>query len=251
MKPGNSLTPASADRYINAYRRLEGALRERARNEVGGQRDADTFELLELAEDRGWIQPRTVRFLHACRRARNAYNHVSFQEYSGPAAIPPIEIVQRLEQITSWLEKPPSAKSVTNVAKTCEVSSAVGEVMQLMHDEDLSQIPFRTQAGHWELITHLTISRWVAAEAGVNTECILDLSTNVGDVVAASGLKCQPRVRDAGVLVTQLIEDLHAAMQIPDDAEGGYAAVLVHGGEGGVRIFTPDDLPKAYAITGR
>ena len=254
-QPPTPLTPASADRYLEAYRRLEGALRERARTEapveLSGSRDADTIELIDVAEDRGWIQPRAARFLHACRRSRNAYNHVSFLDYTGPAAIPPIEVVERLERITSWLEKPPSAKSVTSVARTCEAGGSVGSVMQVMHDADFSQIPFTNDAGQWELITHLTISRWVAAEAGAGADCLLNLNCTVAEVVGLSGLRCRPRVRDAGVLVTQLIEDLHEAMRIADDEEGGYAAVLVLAGDGGVRIFTPDDLPKAYAVTGR
>jgi hypothetical protein len=249
------LKPASADRYLEAYRRLEGVLRERFRTESSiaerGVRDPDMIELITVAEEESWIQPQAARFLHACRRSRNAYSHVSFLDYTGPAAIPPVEVVERLEQITSWLEKPPSAKSVTNVAKTCDPKSAVGSVMKLMHDEDFSQIPFQNEVGDWELITHLTISRWVAAETGSESDCLLDLQATVSDVVNLSGLKCRPRVRQTGTLVTTLIEDLHQAMQIPDNDEGGYPTVLVLTGDSKVRIFTPDDLPKAYSITGR
>jgi hypothetical protein len=46
-----------------------------------------------------YTEPRlnSYRFLEACRRVRNAFTHVSFDEYDGPAAAQPQPVVVRLE----------------------------------------------------------------------------------------------------------------------------------------------------------
>ena len=250
------LSIALSDRYLAAFRRLEGALRELARNAgvlvSADGRDRDMIGLIELAEIRRWVQPEAARFLHSCRRARNAFTHIDFEGYAGPAALPPKEVVHRIERIAMSLENPPKARTVSQPAMTCTHASPIGEVLMLMHERDFSQVPFRSSEGAWELVTHQTVSRWASAEAGTESDCLLDLRLPVSQVVEAAGMRCRPTVRGSDASVTELIADLEAAVKLPDDAVGGYGAVLVEVGEGGsLRIFVPDDLPRAYDVVGR
>lgn len=250
------LRVALAGRYLTAFRNLERILRERARAAGllinADDREREVYELLNVAQAQRWVMGDAAAFLHACRRARNAFAHVGFDGYSGPAALPPEQVVFRLERITASLTNPPKAKTVCQNAITCNPESRIGTVLALMHERDLSQIPYRLSDGSWELVTHQTISRWASAEAGTGSECLLDLSMSVSDVVDASGMRCRPVVRQGDALVAELIAHLEEAVDLPDDAVGGYATVLVESnGNETVRIFTPEDLPAAYELIGR
>lgn len=250
------LRVALTDRYLDAFRTLEGALRESA-NAVEALtgpdgRERDIHSLINLAQERGWVRPDAARFLHSCRRARNAFTHVDFQGYQGPAALPPEEVVFRLERITTSLKNPPRAKTVTRAATTCRTDTPIGDVLRIMLANDFSQVPYKAHDGAWELITHHTVSRWVSAEAGAGADCILDLGMPVVGVVELSGIRCRPAFRSSDALVTELISDLEAAVELPDDSAGGYSAVLVEASDpDSVRIFVPDDLPRAYDLIGR
>lgn len=246
---------ALSDRYVAAFTQVETQLRHLARrkgqlnSELGQERDLN--ELINLAGRQKWLREDSVRFLHSCRKARNAFTHVSFLEYDGPVALPPEPVVHRLERVASALVNPPKAKAVSQIAVTCQADDPISQVLSLMHERDFSQVPYKGFDEQWYLLTHQNVSRWLAETSQGEAPSLIDLQSTVTEVVEISGITTQVIVTDSSALVSELIATLEGAVGVPDDQLGGYAAVLVACGHDTVRIFTPDDLPRALDVLGR
>ena len=112
-----------ADRFMTAWKRIEGVLKDKWLQEhpTVPERDApDIAVLLRWAASRHLVPPATEDFLHSCRHARNAYAHVAFPGYSGPVTLPPEPVVLRVERIAHSLSHPVLAHKVAVAAVVCD-----------------------------------------------------------------------------------------------------------------------------------
>ncbi|WP_446215551.1 hypothetical protein [Micromonospora sp. IBHARD004] len=244
-----------ADRFEDAWRALESHLRQQWRQHAEHSGKApDAAGLTAWARGQSILTSDQETFLDRCRGVRNAYAHVSFDDYSGPVAFPPRQVVERLEKILGGLRDPKAIEDVARRAVTCLPSTPMQEALRMMHRGDFSQLPYRHESGEWMLVTREQVGRWVEAYADNDGLALLDLAVPVSTL--ADDPKVGPvvprRLAPSASLATALAE-IEDALHRPDEADGGYPLVLVvgPGGKPSVRVLAVDDLPRAYRELGR
>jgi CBS domain-containing protein len=245
-----------ADRFLTAWKTLESCLKERW-TEVERRPRAvapDSVQLLRWAERRKLISASAEDFLQSCRQARNAYAHVSFDDYAGPVTIPPRQVVLRLERIASSFRNPAPVAAVAVAARTCAPDTTLREALRLMRDGDFSQLPYCHATHGWLLVTRDQIARWLETRAGADGIALVDLSEPV------SALADDPRVGPVvprrlapSSSLAEAVAELEDALHVPDQQIGGYPVVLVAADDRApsVHILAADDLPRAYDLLGR
>lgn len=239
-------------RFEQALCRLEGHLRtDWIRTSRGAQPDLGS--LLAWAGTRHLLNRDVEVFLHDCRRARNAYAHVSFTQYDGPIGVPPEPVVQRLERILAQLQHPRSAGEVAPAAVTCRHDTPVHQALHQMHAEDFSQLPYQSAAGAWLLVTFEQVARWIAVEADIDGTTLVDLSTTVGALATHPSVGAvTPRLLAASAPLSTALDELEQALQTPDSAPGGYPFLVVLPRKAGnPQVLATDDLPDLYDWLGR
>ncbi|GAA1790045.1 hypothetical protein HC028_00075 [Planosporangium flavigriseum] len=249
----NQSPPASlADRFMAAWRALEACLKDRW-SELEQQQSRyaipDNAQLLRWAEQRKLLTRSAADFLDSCRHARNAYAHVSFDDYAGPVALPPEQVVLRLERVVSSLRNPARITEVAVEARTCEPSTPLREALSLMHKGDFSQVPYRHDQHGWLLVTREQVARWLEAQADEDGMALVSLGQPV--VTLADDPRVGPvipRRLPASAPLVDAVTELEAALHTPD-----YPLVLVtvKGRNTPVRVLAVDDLPRAYEVLGR
>ena len=242
-----------ADRFLSAWKRLEGLLIERWRAAHPGQREPDAASVLAWAERTHLIGADAADFLHSCRAARNAYAHVCFDGYDGPVTHPPVEVVQRLERILSALRTPARLSSIAQVAVTCTADSTVREALSQMRREDFSQLPYQHNDFGWVLVTRDQVTRWLEVEADHDGAVLADLTVSVRVLAEHPEVgPVLPRQVSTNATLVDAVRELEAALRTPDSEPGGYAVVLVAGDPAvRPRLLASDDLPQLYSLLGR
>ena len=235
--------------HIEEY--LQGAHRTDTTDSTG---KTDPIVLIDWAEDSRLISPTQARFLHQCRRARNAYAHVAFDGYEGPLGFPPKDISDRLGRILSSLTRPPKASSGLPRAVTCEPSTPIRDVLSVMRENDFSQIPYRHENHGWVLVTRAQIAHWVEDSAESDGACLLDTTTSVAHLADLSwpGPVITRHLLTTARLV-DVVTEIEEAFTTPDHEPGGYPAVLIieQNSDNSPFIMVPADLPDAYRRLGR
>lgn len=242
-----------AERFITAWKRLEQELQSRWRQE-GRPSTPSSDELLRWSESSGDVPRATSKFLHACRRARNAYAHIVFDGYDGPVTVPPTEVVQRLERVVSRLTSPAKAGSSAFAAITCRSSTTVQEALFTMRQHDFSQLPYWLPETGWALVTREQISTWVEASAEREGAALVDLAEPVRTLAEHEHVgPVVPQVLSPAAAIEDALELLERASHLDDRLPGGYPVVLVTRPcpDAAVRILTADDLPRIYTLLGR
>jgi len=246
----------SAERFLEAWKILSSHLRalRAASPESSSESEAlDDSTVIRWAYRTGVISSETFTFIDTCRRARNAYTHVVFDGYGGPIAVPPLEIVHRLERLASTLRNPPKVTSVSVPAICCSRDTTILEALRLMRQEDFSQLPYLDPDRGWMLVTRDRISRWVEVSAESDSACLLDLSHEVHRLPDLAGVApVVPKQVNRSTLLADAVRELAIAFETPDMAQGGYPLLLVIGGDSQApEILAAEDLPRAYEVLGR
>jgi len=223
-------------------------------NTPTNQGGVDPVRLIDWAEDHHHLTKAQSRFLHQCRRARNAYAHVAFDGYQGPLGFPPKDVADRLGRILSSLTKPPKASSGLPRATTCEADTPIRDALALMREHDFSQLPYRHPDQGWLLVTRAQIAHWVEQSTEHDGACLLDLKSPVGYLAGESGPGAVvPRRLSTGDRLADVVLELEQAFVTPDHEPGGYPTVLVleDGSDNPPFIMAPDNLPESYRRLGR
>jgi hypothetical protein len=244
-----------AGRFLGAWKQLEVALDDRwAETQVKPSASRlDSASLLLWARQAGVVSSETERFLNTCRRARNAYVHVTFEGYAGPVALPPTEVVHRLERLAQAIRQPPSSKSVAVRAITCEPTTPLRTALQAMREGDFSQVPY-LHGGEWLLVTREQIARHVEAQADVSGHALVDLNDTVASLASDPAVgPIRPRTIEVGRPLFEAVTELEDALRTPDHQDFGYPVVLLTSERdpSTVHLLAADDLPVAYRALGR
>ncbi len=245
-----------AERFLDAWKSLSShlsALREASFKSSPGSEPLDDSATLRWAYRTGVLSSETFTFIDTCRRARNAYAHVIFEGYGGPVAVPPLEVVHRLERLASSLRNPPKVTAVSVPAVTCSANSSILEALRIMRHENFSQLPYFTPDRGWLLITRDHVSRWVEASTEADAVCLLDLSCEVASLPELAGVaSVVPKQTSRSTLLADAVRELADAFAAPDTALGGYPLLLVvEDGSQSPEVLAAEDLPRAYEVLGR
>ena len=230
------------DRFNGAWRRFERCLNglyPPDRREGG-----DSEAQIRRAMADGVVTREQGGFLEACRRVRNAFTHVSFDEYDGPAAAPPQPVVVRLERLVRELVDRVRLKEVTKPALTCRADDQLQDVLREMKEHDYTQVPYQLEGTGWVLLTRDQVARWVEDSAQENL-VMVDLHTTVGELSEAVG-PVVPTVLAADSYLVDALAHL-------EWSEGeAYPAVIVDRGQGKPPgVLTAWDIPELYRRLGR
>jgi len=242
---------SAADRFLTAWKRLEAEIGSRWGAEHRGMKTPDTATLLTWAERQHLVHGEAADFLDSCRKARNAYAHVSFEGYDGPVTHPPIEVIHRLERILASLRSPAKLTSVAPRAVTCDASSSLQDALTLMRAHDFSQLPYRHDELGWILVTREQVSRWLEAETDVDGTALTDLRLPVSTLADRPDVgPVQPRCLGPNATLSDALKELEGALRTPDSKPGGYAVVLINRPEASAApwILASDDLPHLYEL---
>jgi len=243
-----------ADRFLNAWKRLEAELASRWGTEHKGIGIPDSATLVIWAERQHLVNRGAADFLQSCRAARNAYAHVSFEGYNGPVTLPPMEVVHRLERILASLRSPARLTSVAPRAVTCEASSTLRDAVPPLRGHDFSQLPYRHNELGWTLVTREQVSRWLEAETDMDGTALTDLTLPVSTLADRPDVgPVQPRILQADATLSDALKELEGALRTPDSQDGGYAAIIINGPEASSSpwLLASDDLPRLYELLGR
>lgn len=230
------------DRFNDAWRRFERYLNGLYPPDRRGGSDSEAQ--IRRARADGVVTREQGGFLEACRRVRNAFTHVSFDEYDGPAAAPPQPVVVRLERLVRELVDRVRLKEVTKPALTCRADDQLQDVLREMKEHDYTQVPYHLEGTGWVLLTRDQVARWVEDSAQENL-VMVDLHTTVGELSEAVG-PVVPTVLAADSYVVDALAHL-------EWSEGeAYPAVIVDRGQGKPPgVLTAWDIPELYRRLGR
>lgn len=236
-----------AHRFLAAWKRVERHLVE-----VLVPASGDMNQLLRLAERRRLLTPESEDFLQSCRRARNAYAHIGFDGYVGPVAVPPREVVHRLERLAVALTSPGRARSVASPARACEALDPVRCALDVMRRGDFSQVPYQHPGHGWVLFTREHVSAMVEAAVDQDGVATIDLTTSVVSAAASVGV-VRPVVLGREASAAEALDAFERTLTVPDSEPGGYPALLLVGTrpDDPPSIITADDLPRLYDLLGR
>ena len=244
----------AADRFLSAWKRLEGEIGSRWRDAHKGVRETDAAAMLAWAERQHLLSGDAADFLQSCRAARNAYAHVSFESYDGPVTHPPLEVVYRLERILASLRSPARLTSVAPRAITCNATSTLRDALAVMRIHDFSQLPYFHDEFGWILVTREQVSRWLEAETDVNGTALTDLMLSVSTLANRPDVgPVEPRLLGSDTTLSDALKELEAALRTPDSEPGGYAVLLIIPQDVSASpwILASDDLPRLYNLLGR
>jgi CBS domain-containing protein len=230
------------ERFNGAWQRFERYLKGLYPPE--GRQGSDSEAQIRRAVVDSVVTREQGQFLDACRRVRNAFTHVSFDEYDGPAAAPPQPVVVRLERLVRELVDHVRLKEVTKPALTCRADHPLQDVLREMKEHDYTQVPYHLEGTGWVLLTRDQVARWVEDSAQENL-VMVDLHTTVGELAQAVG----------PVVTTVLTADSYVADALVhlEWSEGeAYPAVIVDRGPGKPPgVLTAWDTPELYRRLGR
>lgn len=230
------------DRFNSSWRRFERYLNGLYPPDRRGGSDSEAQIRRAMAD--GVVTREQGGFLEACRRVRNAFTHVSFDEYDGPAAAPPRPVADRLERLVRELVDRVRLKEVTKPALTCRADDQLQDVLREMKERDYTQVPYHLEGTGWVLVTRDQVARWVEDSAQENL-VMVDLHTTVGELSEAVG-PVVPTVLAADSYVVDALAHL-------EWSEGeAYPAVIVDRGQGKPPgVLTAWDIPELYRRLGR
>lgn len=234
---------APVDRFHGAWRRFEGYMNGLYPPDRRGGNDTEAQ--IRRATADGVFTREQGAFLEACRRVRNAFTHVSFDEYDGPAATPPQPVVVRLERLVREHVDRVRLKEVTQPAVACRADDPLQDVLRKMKEHDYTQVPYHLPGTGWVLLTRDQVARWVEDSAEENL-VMVDLRTRVGELADAVG-PVVPTVLDDDSYVVDALAHL-------EWTEGeAYPAVVVvdRGRVEHPAVLTGWDIPELYRRLGR
>ncbi len=242
-------------RFMTAWSRIEAQLAELyLEGRVGRERAPDSVVLIDWAEDERHLTRSQARFLGQCRRARNAYSHVAFDDYHGPLGFPPKDVTDRMERVLAGLVNPPKASAALPRATTCDASTPIRDALAVLREEDFSQLPYRHDDRGWLLVTRSQIAAWVEHATQEDGACLLDLNLPVRHLADEAGPgPIIPRMLTTQSRLSDVVLEMEQAFITPDHEPGGYPCVLVTepSGDNAPFLMAPDDLPHAYRLLGR
>ncbi len=138
------------DPFNGAWRRFERYLNGLYPPDRRGGSDSEAQIRSAMAD--GVVTREQGGFLEACRRVRNAFTHVTFDEYDGPAAAPPQPVVVRLERLVRELVDRVRVKEVTKPALTRRADDRLQDVLREMKGHDYTQVPYHLDGTGWLLL---------------------------------------------------------------------------------------------------
>jgi predicted transcriptional regulator len=230
------------DRFNRAWRRFEQHLN--AAYPPAERGSSDTQAQIRQATAHGMLTREQGQFIEACRRVRNAFTHVSFDEYDGPAAAPPQPVVVRLERLVRELVDHIRLKEVTKPALTCRADDQLQDVLREMKEHDYTQVPYHLEGPGWVLLTRDQVARWVEDSAQENL-VMVDLHTTVGELSEAVS-PVRPTVLGSDSYVVDALTHLEW-----NEGEAYPAVIVSRGPWKPPGVLTAWDIPELYRLLGR
>lgn len=240
---GASSSPSNADRFFQAFRRIEKVLRQKVAPgdyQVG----YDTLIGEAAKMDLGMVQAYEVE-LQTYAKLRNALAHTPESEDLGVIADPRLDVVKQIEAIADNLTSPPRIDSIISddVYSVME-NELITDVAREMKEMDFSQSPVvDADRGFQALLTTNTIARWFA-DAATDGKDILN--AEVREVIDH-----RERQDECVIMASSdnLFEVVDAFRRDVGQEVLPYAIVVTKGGapHGTVEgIITPFDLHSVY-----
>lgn len=233
----------NADRFIDAFKRIEDTLRKRLDDT---DPDANYKTLIGEAAKIGYGPVKTYQQrLHTFGYLRNAIVHKPESPDKEVIARPRTDIVEEIEEIAGNIESPPTIDKVYRDAVYSVLGNQpVTKIASEMKKKDFSQAPVKHYDGKFRtLLTTNSISRWFAE--AVQEEGDLSKAT-VDDVIDHRERADSYEVLGPSATLFDVLSVFDPDME---DHIPPYAAVITHDGNesGKVRgILTPYDLPLVY-----
>lgn len=161
-------SPNRATAFLAAFNAIEQELRDQLR-----AKDSDgATRLFHEAGRRRLLTPRDSEDLHEFAQLRNAIVHGEYTDDLRPIAEPLPEAVSLIESIRDRLLDPPTTLGVlgNQEVRTVSPGEEIHEVLRIIADTDISQLPVYEGRQYQGLLTTNAIARWVAADLGDNSQ---------------------------------------------------------------------------------
>jgi hypothetical protein len=241
-----------ADRFLTTFKLIEQHLCGQWCSAHDAGKPPALFTVLSWAEQNHRITADMAEFLQACRQARNAYAHITFPGYTGPIALPPEQVVLRLERINETLRSPALLYAVAPLAEVCSPLTPLRQALATMCSYDFTQLPYRHPDRGWELITRDQVARWVEVEAAADGTASLDLDFPVRSLGDDSRIKpAVPNLMSPSATVPEAVTVMDAALRALHTVAGGYPVLLMPPSDGhSCKIINAYDLPRLNALLG-
>lgn len=203
-----------AQRFLNAFNRIEYALRSRAKLDFV----ESTFT--RLVKNSRELIPAQVNGLLDMATLRNAIVHTPYDEGNEIYADPRTSSVEWLEKQADIIERPPlvclalKLKPPLMLSISDEVDKFFGEISE---PNNFSQSPFRRNDGSYGLITTNSVARWVAANYERNNG-ILAEPTLIGAVALFAEFEDRLEVRSKNLKAVDAIRIFSGQGGVPPAA---------------------------------
>lgn len=232
----------SADRFLTAFATIE----QRMRSEYASDRHDTFYSLLRTAASSDRFIRKQQQFLQVASDLRNILSHN--REDGEHLAAPAESMTRKLEAIAQKLAEPTRVIDLfRRQVVTVTPETEIGDALQLMRENNLSQIPVYRNSVFIGLLTTDTVARWIGVH--IKNE-ILDLKVPVEDALQHK----EDIETHLFVSRTAPVPEVIEAFEEHTDKGKRLSAVLITQNgketEGLLGIVTVYDLPEAIASLG-
>jgi len=167
----------NAEKYIEAFRKIENALRK----EYGGGEYKEFMGMIRELREKNSIVRNFYDYLRDYAELRNAIVHKS-SAGERPIADPYPETVAEIEKLYDIIVKPQTAFDLAvKPVHNCDTSNRVIDVVKIMKEKIYTQIPILDEKGDFAgIFSESTLVKWLA-DSVVNNGFILE-AASIADV---------------------------------------------------------------------
>ena len=231
---------SNADRFLNAFCRIERFLERSTRGRSGG--------FVAMAARVSSRNSAVRRFLNDLREYADLRNAIVHDRRNGQIiADPRAFVVEEIEWVADQITRPPTVDSLKRKVVQISRSDSIEFAVQLMKQHDFSKLPVRDRGRISALLTSDTITRWFADSVSKGGVILSD--TLVGDVIKHKGkFKNYALVRRKATLI-DLLETFESMARKGQRLD---AALITANGkptEQVIGIVTRSDLASVYTRT--
>lgn len=235
---------SNAERFIDAFNRIEQILRSRAKADL---KKRSFGEIVDKSKD---VIPKQAVTLKAMADLRNVIVHTPFDSEGAILAEPRLTAVEWMEMQADLIERPPRVIDVLKMSppKVFDVHDEISEFLrEVSPPNNFSQSPFMDSEDKFKLITTNAVARWVAKNYEAKDGVVVAAST-IGEVFESAELDDHLDLRAKGLKCVDAVRAFSGEHGIPP------AAILITEPRGVAQvplgICTRGDLPALYKALG-